>query len=119
VEELEEAEAAATAEELQSRAQIKELRAQQSAYMWPDELSALPSSFSQAEQTVRRKQAQHADVHAARLELSEALARALSRLSELQQVGSMLRSDGLPAIRQLLARKRLSRPLQKYLRQIM
>ena len=34
---------------------------------------------------MRRKQAEHANVHASRLELSEALARALSRLSELQQ----------------------------------
>lgn len=119
VEELEDAEAAAAAQELQSRAQIKELRSKQAAYVWPDELSALPSSFAQAEQTVRRKQAEHAELHAQRIELSEALARALSRLSELQQVGSELRSGGMPALQRLLARRRLSRPLQKYLREIM
>ena len=87
--------------------------------MWPDELSALPASFAQAEQTVRREQTNHADLHAARVELSEALARALSRLSELQQVGTTLRTDGLPAVQRLVRGRLLSRPLQKYLREIM
>jgi len=116
VEELEAREAAATAEEAERRQEIKQMRAQQAAYVWPDELSALPSSYAQAEQQLRAKQAEHSQLYAQRMALGDALDTALARVTELQQVGATIRSGGIPALKQMLARRQLSRPLHTFLR---
>jgi len=120
---MEDREADLAAREIECRATLRELQGAHGDYLWsalPEGTSpeSVPADFAQVEQTRRRTQGEQAKLREERRSLMAALQTADSRLLELQQAGKTVRLGGVGALRRLLQRRGVSRPLHNFLSQL-